>query len=1031
MLGIRARQSAPADAREKYFWTSDVLIDEFKTLHPDEKELIKDLDDSRAPPRPGQKGAKGENDEAELLALAAYYEAVHKFRKNDKEPGQTALCLSGGGIRSAAFALGVLQALARLKLLSQFDYLSTVSGGGYIGGWLSAWAARPGKEGKSLGRVEEELAQIAEGRRVGAEPDPLVQLRKIEELAQITKGRRVGAEPDPLVQLRKIEELAQIAAGRRVGAEPDPLDQLRKNQDFITPKVGLGSADTWAAVAIVIRNVLLNWMVFVPFISALLFVPRAIEWALVSWTRSKHGGSLFLEGHKTFLIEIGYYIFDHLTVKPSKEPFSGQWGEWHYWLDTIGVVLVIFGLVISIANRYRPPKKALDEEGFRKWVMAPLMSGAFLLVMQSCYWVPGGDEPTTAQFFEWVIFGAAVLCVAFVIAISWIAWVKLVINKEAINYSEARTAVLEFAAQFFAGALIGALIWSGLWLRHVASPGDTESTARLDAVFGVPWYLMSFLLGQVLLAALTSRLYPNDGDKQREWWARAGGYYAAAAIIWALAFWLVIFGWQAVESLHAWMLAIAGGSGAVSLLGASPISPALSEALKGVKLSVARLITLASIVFLGCLAIWIAHGSMLLLEAIAPGGLMLEPLGCLKLSAIYRNLEGTTLAAFALFVFSVVASYFVNVNYFSLNAMYRNRLVRSFLGASNAAAPDRNPFDGFADTDNLGMHDLLRPNAGLFHVVNITLNLTATDNNAWQERKAAPFICTPLHTGGHDVGYRSSETYCDHISLGTAMSLSGAAVSPNWGYHSSTATSFVMTIFNARLGGWFGNPKHDTAWKKNGPDSSFRRFVQEALGLTTDKQPFVYLSDGGHFENLGLYEMVRRRCHIIVVCDAGADPSCTLEDLGNAIRKIYIDFGVEIDFERVDVRARDNCPPKHGIYCAVGRIRYPDEKAKDGKIIYIKPGLYEDAPADVKAYAAADAKFPHDDTLNQWFTESQFESYRALGEHAIKMMTGLRDPAGKTTDWPPRSPGIVDLLDFSQRVTDYLKAREPSIGASA
>ena len=254
------------------------------------------------------------------------------------------------------------------------------------------------------------------------------------------------------------------------------------------------------------------------------------------------------------------------------------------------------------------------------------------------------------------------------------------------------------------------------------------------------------------------------------------------------------------------------------------------------------------------------------------------------------------------------------------------------------------------------------------------------------------------------------------------MSLSGAAVSPNWGYHSSTATSFVMTIFNARLGGWFGNPKDDASWKKNGPDASYRRFIQEALGFTTDKQPFVYLSDGGHFENLALYEMVRRRCHVIVVCDAGADSDCRLEDLGNAVRKIYIDLGVEIDFERIDVRAREKSLPKAGIYAAIGRVRYPDNGAKDGKIIYIKPGLYEDAPADVKAYAAANAKFPHDITLNQWFTESQFESYRALGEHAIKMMTGLRDPAAKTTNWPPHSPKIVDLLDFCEHVEHYLNA---------
>jgi len=479
MLGIRARQSAPTDAREKYFWTSDVLIDEFKALHPDEKFLKDFLDTHRAPPRPDLKDAKGEDYEAERRALAAYYEAVHKFRKNDKEPGQTALCLSGGGIRSAAFALGVLQALARLKLLSQFDYLSTVSGGGYIGGWMSAWAARAAeKEGKSLEEVTDELAQIErpDGRRVGAEPDPLVQLRNIEKLAQIPAGRRVGAEPDPLAQLRKIEELPQIAAGRRVGAEPDPVVQLRKNQDFLTPKVGLGSADTWAAVAIVIRNVLLNWIVFVPFIAALLFIPRAVEWLFVSWTRSKHDTIAYVEGHRTFLIEIGYYIFGFLRGKSSEALFSGHWAEGHYWLDTIGVAFIIFGLVVSIANRSRPPNEALNEDWFRKLVMAPLVVGAFLLVMQSCYWVRGGDEPGATQFFEWVIFGTAVLCAAFVIALSWVAWT---VREESIDYSKAKRVVLEFCAQFFAGALIGALIWSGLWLRHAATPGDPESTGQV------------------------------------------------------------------------------------------------------------------------------------------------------------------------------------------------------------------------------------------------------------------------------------------------------------------------------------------------------------------------------------------------------------------------------------------------------------------------------------------------------------------------------------------------------------------------
>ncbi len=998
MLGFHARPPAPADPEQlrlhRYLWTSDVLMDEFKALYPNEKELNEYLDRHRAPqPRPTPKDATAEDREAERVALAAYYEAIHKFRKDDKDPGQTAICLSGGGIRSAAFALGVLQALARLRLLSQFDYLSTVSGGGYIGGWLSAWAARAEKQGKSLDQIADAFGQIEE------------------------------------------------RTGRRVGDEPRPLVELRKNQDFITPKVGAGSPDTWTAVAIVIRNILLNWLVFAPFLAAALFLPRVIEWAFVSWATSEAPGDTFLLNFGKGLWSLDFRAaFAHANF----------WRA-HYWVDTIGVACVIFALVKSITNCFKPPEEFFSQWGFVKGVMTPLVLGAVLLVMQSVYWSADGGAPDQVKLHEWVAFGAGVFSTAFFIATLW-WWVIWVRHPERRADRALKPAQVlekgkwELIAQLLSGAFIGVLIWSGLWLRHLAAAGHLE-TAKYDAVLGVPWYLMSFLLGQVLLAALTSRLYhvkssteasgnelnPMDGDRYREWWARAGGFYGAAALGWVLASWLVIFGWELFESVRGQVILAATGTGTglLSLLGASPISPALKDALKGVKLPLARVITLASIVFLICLAIAIAHGSAMLLQAIIPYGLNLEPKTPVDFAAALHNFGWSVIAGLALFAFSLVASYFVNVNYFSLNAMYRNRLVRAFLGASNADAKDRNKFDGFAASDNLSMTDLLhKGGAKLFHVVNITLNLTGTDNNAWQERKAAPFICTPLHTGGHLVGYRTSALYCDKISLGTAVSLSGAAVSPNWGYHSSTVTSFVLTIFNARLGGWFGNPSQDEAWQKIGPDRSSSRFWQEALGFTTDKEPFVYLSDGGHFENLGLYEMVRRRCHIIVLSDAGADPTCTLEDLGNAIRKIYIDLGVEIDFERIDVRAREAGAPKQGIYCAIGKIKYPDKDAKEGKLIYIKPGLYADAPADVRAYAAANAKFPHDVTLDQWFTELQFESYRALGEHAIKMMTGLRHPAGKGDDWPPHDPALVDLLDFYNQVESYLK-RSQSSGALA
>ena len=149
------------------------------------------------------------------------------------------------------------------------------------------------------------------------------------------------------------------------------------------------------------------------------------------------------------------------------------------------------------------------------------------------------------------------------------------------------------------------------------------------------------------------------------------------------------------------------------------------------------------------------------------------------------------------------------------------------------------------------MHELdvrLKP----LHVVNLTLNLVAANRLAWQQRKAQPFTVTPLHCGNFELGYRRSSHYGgpNGISLGTAAAISGAAASPNMGYRSSPAAGFIMTLLNARLGAWLGNPGPAGArtWKHAGPRSAIRSLVNEAFGLTSNQNEYVYLSDGGHFE---------------------------------------------------------------------------------------------------------------------------------------------------------------------------------------
>ena len=190
-----------------------------------------------------------------------------------------------------------------------------------------------------------------------------------------------------------------------------------------------------------------------------------------------------------------------------------------------------------------------------------------------------------------------------------------------------------------------------------------------------------------------------------------------------------------------------------------------------------------------------------------------------------------------------------------------------------------------------------------------------------------------------------------------------------------------MALFNVRLGWWLGNPGRSgkVTHKYDGPSNALVPFFSELLGMTSDTNKYVYLSDGGHFENLALYEMVRRRCRFIVVSDAGCDPDFEFEDLGNAVRKIQIDLGVPIYVyglgklrarhtpDRLDVLlAGQASPPVNDAepsrYHAVGIIDYAaadGDGAKEGIILYIKPGYHgTERSAGVRSYALANLAFP-------------------------------------------------------------------------
>jgi hypothetical protein len=182
------------------------------------------------------------------------------------------------------------------------------------------------------------------------------------------------------------------------------------------------------------------------------------------------------------------------------------------------------------------------------------------------------------------------------------------------------------------------------------------------------------------------------------------------------------------------------------------------------------------------------------------------------------------------------------------------------------------------------------------------------------------------------------------------------------------------------------------------------------MRLTTENSRYIYLSDGGHFENLGLYEMVRRRCRWIVVCDGGQDLGRGYEDLGNAVRKIWIDLGVRIRFPNSPLlQAGRDAKPAELAYCALGTIDYSSdgiagEPARPGKILYIKPAVRGDeGAAEIIAYHRGHPDFPNQSTANQWFDEPQLEAYRALGHFIVAKLV---DAAGA-----PAPANLEELFD--------------------
>ena len=1228
----------------------------------------------------------------EEARLSKVYEVIHAAGPT------SALCISGGGIRSATFALGVLQGFARRHMLDKFDYVSTVSGGGYIGSWLSSWMRRH------------------------------------------TEGPRGVAE-----------DLARPPADK-LSPEPKPVQHLRDFSNYLTPRLGAFSGDTLAAAALYLRNLLLNWTILIPLLLAALALPRAVHaiyfrsasgdldanlHTVAVWLATRASvAKIGIGGAKTdaVLTAVAEPISNGLikladSISAGSDLFFIRWlrgiGMFTHTAAWLGGLALLIGVLYI--GRHRPCVNRFGEADPGKvqghFLMVCLLPFLIASIALTAAWArltqSGADSIPLAGLLLFIavpIVSGAIYSWRFASATSSDrreSFLATLWREESIWNSKFVRESIACAIASVISAILVSLLASFVFPQPYQKIGvDTFPSPVLAlheqipvsafyVCFAVPLVIGVFFVAATVFVGVSSAV---NEDYDREWWARAAGYFVGATIIWIAVTATVIFGPIAIHFAPRAIVGIGGIAGVVSLvLGRSSKTGGKEREKKSPTDIAAMAAAPVFILFL------LAGGSLLTSKVFEPET-QLSPTSAAMLQSLrwsseqryaarqgvdaatlaglndvgvtplaraagvvaiktemdkrplfdrtrfaawmhLRSVEASALPSTLFFggllvVIAGIASICVNVNKFSMHSLYRNRLIRAYLGASRSTR-DPNPFTGFDPQDDIAMHQLRpemlwassfrdldgfvacltggkceakkakfsarlrdmieaiepdvfqharrpefvaelfqilnhvldtqdleaerwdarrkshwnlkmafgRPNpfstsgsdprrlrrnrrkldetyggeiypfdfpllhrpdvadgerlAAILrepmlkisapaeqqtaeatplqawlraqlsaaakkaldtcrlsnerinesleivlgdlnriltefdfatmkrlvtpyprdyqligrnraildgelktaihrlttprpmHVINVALNLVSGEKLAWQERKAQSFTVSPMHSGSFDLGYRPSARYGGPagISLGTAVTISGAAVSPNMGYHSSPTLAFLLTLFNVRLGWWLGNPgpygQH--TWLNECPTSALRPLTAELSGSTNDRLPYVYLSDGGHFENLGLYEMVLRRRRYIVVSDAGCDPTYAFEDLGNAIRKIRTDLGVPIEIHSMFLypRSKENSDPKVGRYCAYGRIRYScvDPTGEDGELLYIKPAVYLTEPKDVYNYAMSSLAFPHETTADQWFSESQFESYRVLGYHAVdRICMGAEDP---------------------------------------
>ena len=336
----------------------------------------------------------------------------------------------------------------------------------------------------------------------------------------------------------------------------------------------------------------------------------------------------------------------------------------------------------------------------------------------------------------------------------------------------------------------------------------------------------------------------------------------------------------------------------------------------------------------------------------------------------------------------------ININFVSPRRYYRDRLARAYLRRRDDNSTEDSPL----------LSKMHTKGKSPYHLICAALNIPASIDVRLLGRGTDFFLFSKHYCGSPATGYLPTtdwETYDRHLDLATAISISGAAAAPNMGTLSSPRLRFLLAMFNIRLGYWARRPGRGWSWLKWLPPCGPLYFFRELSGRIDEHAQFLNLSDGGHNENLGIYELLKRKCKFIIAIDGEADPTLSFGGLIRLVQLAHVDLGIKIAPDLSDLRR--NADGNGMAHFSMARIDYPGEN-QHGFLLYIKSSLTGNESEFLKLFRAEHPDFPHQSTTQQLFSEMQFEAYRALGEHIgqdlfRRDLIQIWDPSSDASVW--------------------------------